>query len=152
MRLLLVHQLRACLLPALSPTAAEAFKQHNVTEAGAVAAAAACLATFGCSLRFGLVLLTVSYSSCKLRQFKEARVVQDFSAIKSPLVAQQQQEQQQQPRDWLEVGASILLCHSAAGVNGPTVGTHDHPAFEHQPATATEVLALSNILCMHTDA
>jgi hypothetical protein len=98
------------LLPVLPPAcAAEAFKQHNVTEAGAVAAAAACLATFGCSLRFGLVLLAVSYSSCKLRQFKEARVVQDFSAIKSPLVAQQQQQQeQQQPRDWLEVGASLI--------------------------------------------
>jgi len=86
--------------------AAQAFKQQNVTEAGAVAAAAACLATFGCSLRFGLVLLAVSYSSCKLRQFKEARTVQDLSSVGSTLAAQQQRQQQQEqqaPRDWLEV-------------------------------------------------
>lgn len=85
--------------------AAAAFKQQNVTEAGAVAAASASLATFGCSLRFGLVLLAVSYSSCKLRQFKEARAVQDFSTVSTPMVVQQQQ-QQQQPRDWLEVSVA----------------------------------------------
>ena len=83
-----------------------------MTEAGAVAAAAACLSTFGCSLRFGLVLLAVSYSSCKLRQFKETRVVQDYSTISTPLAAQQhQQEQEQQPpRDWLEVGGHRGTC------------------------------------------
>lgn len=93
-------------LPLPTPRAAQIFKQQYVTEAGAVAAAAACLATFGCSLRFGLVLLAVSYSSCKLRQFKEARVVQDYTTVSTPLAAQQQQlqQEQQQPRDWLEVG------------------------------------------------
>lgn len=88
-----------------------------MTEAGTVAAAAACLATFGCSLRFGLVLLAVSYSSCKLRQFKETRVVQDYTTISTPLAAKQQQEQeQQQPRDWLEVGGCRRAVRSGCSV------------------------------------
>jgi hypothetical protein len=91
----------------LSVSAAQAFKQQNVTEAGAVAAASASLATFGCSLRFGLVLLAVSYSSCKLRQFKEARAVQDYSAVSTPMLVVQQE--QQQPRDWLEVGWLVVF-------------------------------------------
>jgi hypothetical protein len=93
----------------LAVSVAQAFKQQSVTEAGAVAAASASLATFGCSLRFGLVLLAVSYSSCKLRQFKEARVVQDYSTLSTPMVVQQQQQEQQQPRDWLEVGWPVVF-------------------------------------------
>lgn len=109
--------------------AAAAFKQQNVTEAGAVAAASACLATFGCSLRFGLVLLAVSYSSCKLRQFKEARAVQDFSTVSTPMAAQQQQQQQeqQQPRDWLEVAGVAAIPTILAIAYGAMAGCLDLP-------------------------
>jgi hypothetical protein len=70
-------------------------------------------------LRFGLVLLAVSYSICNLRQFKEARVVQDYSSGPTPVAARQQQQEQQRPRDWLEVSwglctQCIMACPAAA--------------------------------------
>jgi hypothetical protein len=110
----------ACLLPCRR--AALAIKQQTITEAGAVAAAAASLATLGCSLRFGMVLLVVSYSSFKLRQFKEARAPDLSTMLSRVATAGQQQQQaqvQQVTRDWLEVrcfsiGARCLFAFSVA--------------------------------------
>jgi hypothetical protein len=75
---------------------ARAYQRNAVTPAAAFAVAAACLATLGCSLRFGVVMLAYAYTSHKLRQFKEGRQSVDYDVVRKP--------QQLLPRDWPEVG------------------------------------------------
>jgi predicted phage tail protein len=76
--------------------AARAYQRNAVTPAGAFAVAAASLATLGCSLRFGVVMLAYAYTSHKLRQFREGRQSVDYEVVRKP--------QQLLPRDWPEVG------------------------------------------------
>jgi hypothetical protein len=83
------------------PSAARAYQRNAVTPAAAFAVAAACLATLGCSLRFGVVMLAYAYTSHKLRQFKEGRQSVDYDVVRKP--------QQLLPRDWPEVRASYAL-------------------------------------------
>lgn len=82
---------------------ARAYQRDTVTPAGAAVVAAASLATLGCSLRFGLVMLAYSYTSHKLRQLKESRIAVDYEQIAQPA--------QTQPRDWPEVSL-FTVCSS----------------------------------------
>eukprot|EP00878_Enallax_costatus_P012038 GHUV01012570.1.p1 GENE.GHUV01012570.1~~GHUV01012570.1.p1 ORF type:complete len:404 (+),score=123.29 GHUV01012570.1:291-1502(+) len=79
--------------------AARAYYRETVTPAGAAVVAAASLATLGCSLRFGLVMLAYSYTSHKLRQFKESRTAVDYEQLTKPA--------KPQARDWPEVCSAL---------------------------------------------
>lgn len=99
--------------------AARAYQRNAVTPAGAFAVAAACLATLGCSLRFGVVMLAYAYTSHKLRQYKEARQAVDFEFVVKP--------QQLLPRDWPEVLSIAAVPTVLAVAYGAMAGCLDLP-------------------------
>ncbi len=79
--------------------AARAYQRQMITAPGAAVVAAASLATLGCSLRFGLVMLAYSYTSHKLRQFKDNSMVTDYGQV-APAAPQQL-------RKWPEVSIGV---------------------------------------------
>lgn len=99
--------------------AGRAYQRETVTPAGAAVVAVASLATLGCSLRFGLVMLAYSYTSHKLRQFKESRMPADYKPIAKPA--------QPQARNWPELLCIVFIPTVLAIAYGAMAGCLDTP-------------------------